>query len=254
MESGGCFPASFQDARFCGRGFQPQCGWLISDAPSEQRNRKNSGEFFWRKIGGDNFYEGFTFSVNQPAKIMKQLFWTMIFASALATRSQAELIGHAVTCFTNEPSGKDVQEAMGLQTWSFKVHRSSLTNGISVYVEIKIEGRPTQTVANEVLDQGILDNLGVGEDIPVFVAMNPVGSMDGEDILSAKKLRFFLRDAGVQMAYVAENPFYKCKDGPATWSYYAAEESPTVYKLMESNTGHNPSGPKTELTVRFHEF
>jgi hypothetical protein len=31
-----CFPASFQDARFCGRGFQPQCGWLISDAPSEQ--------------------------------------------------------------------------------------------------------------------------------------------------------------------------------------------------------------------------
>jgi hypothetical protein len=36
MESGGCFPASFQGARFCGRGFQPQCGWLISDAPSEQ--------------------------------------------------------------------------------------------------------------------------------------------------------------------------------------------------------------------------
>jgi hypothetical protein len=39
MESDGRFPASFQDARFCGRGFQPQCGWLISDAPSEQSAR-----------------------------------------------------------------------------------------------------------------------------------------------------------------------------------------------------------------------
>ena len=36
MESGGGFSASFQDARFFGRGFQPQCGWLISNAPSEQ--------------------------------------------------------------------------------------------------------------------------------------------------------------------------------------------------------------------------
>jgi hypothetical protein len=39
MESGGGFPASFQDAKFCGRGFQPQCGWLISGAPSEQSAR-----------------------------------------------------------------------------------------------------------------------------------------------------------------------------------------------------------------------
>jgi len=36
IESSGGFPASFQDAQFCGRGFQPECGWLISDAPSEQ--------------------------------------------------------------------------------------------------------------------------------------------------------------------------------------------------------------------------
>ena len=143
---------------------------------------------------------------------------------------------------------------MGLQTWSFKVHRSSLTNGLAVYVEIKIEGQPTKTVAHDVLDRGILDNHGVGEEISVFVAMNPVGSMDGENIISAKKPHFFLRAAGMQGSNVADNPFYKCKDGPVTWSYYAAEESPTVCKLMESNTGNNPSGPKTELTVRFHEL
>jgi hypothetical protein len=181
---------------------------------------------------------------------MKRLFWTIIFAAALATQIQAELTGHAVTCFTNEPGAKDLQEAMGLQTWSFKVHRSSLTNGIAVYVEIKIEGQPTQTVANQVLDQGILDNFGVGADIPVFVAMNAVGSMDGETLDSAKKLHFFLRAAGLQTAPVVENPFYKSTKGLATWTYYAAEESPTVYKLME--TYH--AGPTIKLTVRFHEF
>jgi hypothetical protein len=182
---------------------------------------------------------------------MKRLFWTIIFAAALATRTQAELTGQAVTCFTNEPSAKDLQEAMGLYTWSFKVHRSSLTNEIVVYVEIKIEGQPTQTVANEFLDPGILDNQGVGEDISVFVAMNPVGSMDGEDIRSAKKLHFILRAAGIANPQVVENPFYQCKEGPETWSLRASEDSPTVYKLMASNSGDtpNPSWPKIELEI-----
>jgi hypothetical protein len=33
MELCECFPASFQDAIICGRGFQPPCGWLISGCP-----------------------------------------------------------------------------------------------------------------------------------------------------------------------------------------------------------------------------
>ena len=197
---------------------------------------------------------------------MKRLLWTIIFASALATRTQAELqdvvegsvIHSAVKCITNEVSAKDLQSLMELGVWNFKVHRTSPTNGLSVSVEIKIDGHPTKMVSHLDLDRGSLDDvLGehAGEDVPVLVAMNPVGSLDGESILTATKLRFVIRMAGVQTAGVlAENPFYKCKDGPATWSYYAAEESPTVFKLMESNTGNNPSGPKTELTVRFHEF
>jgi hypothetical protein len=36
MEPDGGFPASFQDAKFCGRSFPPQCGWVISDATLEE--------------------------------------------------------------------------------------------------------------------------------------------------------------------------------------------------------------------------
>lgn len=198
----------------------------------------------------------------QPIKIMKRLFLVIIFAAAFAARSRAELhdvvegsiIHSAVTCLTNEASAKDLQDAIGIATYNFRVRRSSLTNGLSVYVEIKIDGQPTKTVSECRVDYGILNNLGVGEYIPVFVAMNPVGSMDGEGILTAKKLHFVIREAGVRTgSAVAENPFYKSKDGVAAWAY-AGKESATVFKLMECHAGINPSGPKTEITVRFHEW
>ena len=84
--------------------------------------------------------------------------------------------------------------------------------------------------------------------------MNLVGSMDGEGLLSAKKLHFFVRLAGIrQTVNLADNPFYNSKDGVATWAF-AGKESPTVFKLMECHAGTNPSGPKTEITVRFSEW
>jgi hypothetical protein len=195
---------------------------------------------------------------------MKRLFWAIVFASVFATQTQAELqdvvegsvTHHAVYYTTNETSTEDLQRLMELNVWNFKVHRSSPTNGLSVNVETRIASQTTKTVANLDLDRGTLENMlgeHVGEDIQVLVAMNPVGGLDGETILSARKLHFVIRMAGVQTACVAENPFSKCKDGPTYWKY-AAKESPTVFKLMDCNTGTHSSGPKTELTARFHEF
>ena len=186
----------------------------------------------------------------------------MVFVAGFAARTRAELndvvegtvIYSAVTCATNEASAKELQDAIGIQVWKFKVHRSGLTNGLAVYVEIRTEGRPVRTAAQMQLDRVILENQNAGEEIPVLVALNPVGSLDGESITTAKKLRFVIREAGVQTAGVlAENPFYKNKNGLATWGI-AAKESPTVFKLMDCSVGATESEPKTELTVRFHEF
>jgi hypothetical protein len=191
---------------------------------------------------------------NNLAKTMKRLLYAIIFVLAFAARIQAELNDSAITCPTNEVSTKDLQSLMGLNVWNFKAHRSSLTNGISIYIEIRVDGQSTKTVSHLILDQGMLDNQHVGENVPFIVAMNPVGNLDGESIFSAKKLRFIIRGAQVQTAGVlAENPFYKSKDGPLTWPY-AEKDSETVFKLMADHTGINSSGPKTEIVVRFHEL
>ena len=84
---------------------------------------------------------------------MKQFLLGIIFLS-LAISTQAEftdttngaVIYSAITCLTNEASTKDLQDAMGINAYHFNVHRSSLTNSIFVYMEIKIDGEPTKTV------------------------------------------------------------------------------------------------------------
>jgi hypothetical protein len=152
---------------------------------------------------------------------MKHIFLGIIFLS-FAINTQAEFIDitngaviySAITCPTNDASTKDLQDAMGIYAYHFNVHRSSLTNGLSVYVEIKIDGKLTKTICESRADFGILNNQRIGEDVPVFVSMNPVGSMDGESILSAKKLHFFVRLAGIRQTGIwVDNPSYNSKDG-----------------------------------------
>ena len=151
---------------------------------------------------------------------MKHFFCGIIFLS-FAFNTQAEftditngaVIHSAITCPTNDASTKDIQDALGINAYHFNVHRSSLTNGLSVFVEININGKPTKTVCQCRADFDILNNYHIGENVPVFVSMNPVGSMDGEGLLSAKKLHFFVRLAGIRTTGIlADNPFYKSKD------------------------------------------
>ena len=192
---------------------------------------------------------------------MKHFFLGIIFLSfGISTQAEftditnGSVIYSAITCPTNDASTKDLQDALGIYPYHFNVHRSSLTNGVSVYVEIRINGKPTKTVCESRADFDILNNQQIGEDVPVFVSMNPVGSMDGEGIISARKLHFFVRLAGISStAHVVDNPFYNSKDGVATWRC-ASKESPTVFKLMDCLSGTNRSGPKTEITVRFYEW
>ena len=61
-----------------------------------------------------------------------------------------------------------------------------VTNGLAVYVEINIEGKRPMEITHINLDRGTLENEHAGQDIPVFIAVNPVGSLDGEGIYSAK--------------------------------------------------------------------
>ena len=190
---------------------------------------------------------------------MKQFFWGIIFLS-FAFNTQAEftdttngaVIYSVIHCLTNETSAKDLQDAMGIYAYHFNVHRS-LTNGVSVCIEIKIEGKPTKTFCQCGADFDILNTQQIGEDVPVFVSMNPVGSMDGEDMFSAKKLHFIVKLAGMrQTDKLADNPFFESKE--ALGSLFIAEkESPTIFKFMENFPGVNSSRPKTEITVRFYE-
>jgi len=184
---------------------------------------------------------------------MKNLFCIIALITAVNFSARAELKDAAVTFATNSLSESDLQDVLGVQAYRCNVHRSSTTNGLAVYVEIKVEGKPPVTLASLNLDRATLENEQAGQDIPVFFAINPVGSLDGEGIYSAKKLRCFLREANVRTAGTAENPFYKNKHGIVSWGFYPAHESATTYKFVESNSGTN-SPAKIELRVRFQEF
>lgn len=186
----------------------------------------------------------------------------MAFITAVNFCARAELkdtveggvIHPAVSFQTNALSGRELEAILGVKAYHFNVHRTSLTNGLAVYVEINMEGKAPTAIAHLELDRATFDNERAGVDIPVLVAINPVGSFDGEGLYSAKKLRGFLREAGVTTAGTADNPFYKNKNGIASWSFDPAHESATIYKLMEGNSGTNSSSPKIEIRVRFHEF
>jgi len=193
---------------------------------------------------------------------MKKLLCMVALATAVNFGARAELkdvteggvIHTAVRFLTNEPSAQDIQDMLGVQSYRCNVHRSSTTNGLAVYVEIKIEGKPPTAIASLYLDRATLENQGAAQDIPVVFAINPVGSLDGEGIYSAKKLRCFLRESGVKTYGTADNPFYKSKNGIVSWGFYPGRESATQYKFAESSSGTNAPGSKIELRVRFHEF
>lgn len=192
---------------------------------------------------------------------MKNLFCIIAFVTAVNFCARAELkdvtdgsvVHTAVTFATNSLSDSDLQDVLEVQAYRCNVHRSSTTNGLAVYVEIHIEGKPP-TIASLNLDRATLENEHASQDIPVFFAINPVGSLDGEGLYSAKKLRCFLREADVKTAGTAENPFYKNKHGIVSWGFYPAHESATTYKFMEGNRRANSSEPEIEIRVRFHEF
>ena len=192
---------------------------------------------------------------------MIKLLWMIAIFTAAEFCARAELkdttegtaVHPAVTFLTNDISNRDIQDLLDVNAYHFKVHRSSETNGLAVSVEIYIEGKAPTTIAHLDMDRAMLDSERVGEDVPVFVAINPVGSLDGEGILSAKKLRCFLSEAVVKTSGTAENPFYKNEDGPVTWRY-PARESANLFKFMEGNHGTNSASPKIELRIRFHEL
>jgi len=209
----------------------------------------------------DDIFRGYgTLKSNSPR--MKNLLCIIAFITAVNFCTRAELkdvteggvVHTAVTFMTNGPSDGDMQDVLGIHSYRCNVHRTSLTNGLAVYVEINIEGKPPIVIASLNLDRATLENEHAGEDIPVFLAVNPVGSLDGEGIYSAKKLRCFLREAGVTTSGTTNNPFYKGKDGIVWWGFYPSHESVTVYKFMESRGGANSTSPKIDIRVRFHEF
>ena len=183
---------------------------------------------------------------------MKILVRIVLFISIMALGARAELT-NAITSLTNDLSPQDIQELLGVTAYKFNVHRSSATNGLAIYVEASVEGKLTNSIAHLELDRMALEQEHAGEDITVFVAVNPVGSLDGEGILSAKKLRCFLSEAGVKAAGTGDNPFYRSKDGVLTWRG-PAQESAGIYKLMESRGGANSAKPRTELRIRLREY
>jgi len=191
---------------------------------------------------------------------MKSLICIFALITALDFCVRAELVDvtngtvvfPAVTHMTNELSTRDLQDVLGIRAYRFKVHRSSATNGLAIYVESCIEGKAPVSVAHMNVDRSVLENQRSGQDVAVFVALNPVAGPEGDGILSAKKLRCFLRGAGVAGTETGDNPFYKSKLSVSTWDD-PAHESATTYKLMESNSETN-SAAKIELRVRFHEF
>ena len=193
---------------------------------------------------------------------MKTLIRVLLFISLTSLGARAELtnavvgtvIHSPVTILTNDLSPRDLQDLLGVTAYKFNVHCSSATNGLAVYVEASVEGKLTNSIAHLELDRMVLETEHAGEDITVFVAVNPVGSLDGEGILSAKKLRCFLSEAGVKTSGTGDNPFYKSKDGIKSWGPHPAQESANIFKFMESGGGANSAKPRTELRIRFREF
>src|SRR5690348_3340543 len=106
---------------------------------------------------------------------MKNLFCIIAFVTAVNFCACAELkdvtdgsvVHTAVTFATNSLSDSDLQDVLEVQAYRCNVHRSSTTNGLAVYVEINIEGKPPTTIASLNLDRATLENEHASEDIPV---------------------------------------------------------------------------------------
>ena len=201
-------------------------------------------------------------TLNASPKDMKKLFCvvaliTVVNLCACAQSKYWTEDGklHSVVTFqTNAISAQDLQAVLDIHLYRCTVHRSSLTNGLATDVEISIEGKPPTSIAHLKLDRVQLENISVGQDVPVMFAVHPVGSLAGEDIYSAKKLRCFLEEGGVTTAGTAENPFYQNKSSVSYWGLEPAWDSGTTFKFMQGYTKANEQGAKIEIRVRFQEF
>jgi hypothetical protein len=193
---------------------------------------------------------------------MKRLLCLAAIASTLLTRATAQskdavsVTNHfpEVAGITNELSSKDLQDILGIWSWKFNVRLASPTNGVRVSIELRREGEKPQTLSQEILDRGKLDNNGksAGTNLALTLAISPQGAMDGVGLFEAKQLRIFWRMPYGNVDGVITNPFFKFKGGVV--GYPAGSPNPEgKIMLLEGNNFESPK-QRIELFLRFEQF
>jgi hypothetical protein len=95
---------------------------------------------------------------------------------------------------------------------------------------------------------------GTNTVVPVMLTINPVGTLEGEGIMSARRLRFFLKTPFVQGADVKDNPFYESTNAVLFYPPGGSAVSKLIASNRQISDRQPPDWETSELTIRFQVF
>lgn len=145
------------------------------------------------------------------------------------------------------PAEKDLTDAIGMNVWKYEVTLPENVIALWINVDWNRPGQAPRTLTGMSADGFALQQQrkpGTNTVAPVMLTINPVGTLEGEGIMSARRLRFFLKTPFVQGADVKDNPFYESTNAVL---FYPPGGSAVSKLIAMDNDASN-------LTIRFQVF
>lgn len=113
------------------------------------------------------------------------------------------------------PDEKDLAEALGLRVWKFKLVLPENADALWISVDLNKDGKRLHRLIGASVDSLSFNHSSpvgpvstAGKIVPIYLAVNPVGNMQGEGILDSPKLRFYLKTSYFSSQNTVPNPFY----------------------------------------------